>query len=376
MSGPPLVYINNAVGTRLAIPKDWISVEYARAENGIGAALLVLPGNNYDRPTFPKDGLVEIWRVPDSGSPYLDTETLWLIRRVVYKTGPPAVWEITAYDLNHILTRRIVDYNSNNAFSDKVMAADDMGKQVISENFGAGATDTTRSIAAYLSIQASSALAPSIRMDFSRQNVFKVLQDIADASYQNGTYLVFDVVCKTPPAFGAFPVLEFRSYVKYRGVDRTTTLSNQNQLLIGTDFGNLSEGVVDEDATNEITRGIALGQGIDSVQAVARTDDLARQAESPFGLIENARSASGALVAADLTAQSQAEVRSGIPKITVSGKFVSGTGLLYGLDWNWGDLVTAQVNGISQVCHVQGIKVHYGRDSGETVEPILSGAVA
>lgn len=371
MSIPPTLFIDDAAGNRILAPEDWIKLDYVRVENDVGTLVLTMPAQNYNRASFYKDGLIEVWRTPDVGSPYLDTQTAWMIRRVRYLNNPPAQWEITAYDLNHLLKRRIVDYNPGNAFTEKLAAADDMGKQIVSENFGAGATDTTRSIAAYLSIQGNLTAAPVIRKSISRQNVLQVLQDIAATSYQNGTYLVFDVVCSNLPiGDGTSLQFEFRSYIGQRGVDQTQ-VGGSAKFLFGPDFGNLTDAILDDDASNEVTRGISTGQGVDVIQAVARVDDAARQAESPFALIEGVRSASGALVAADLTTDAQAELRLGIPIKQLSGKLSSTSGFQYGIDWNWGDLMTEQVNGSSTNVHIPAVHVTYERQGGEVVEPTM-----
>lgn len=371
MSNTPTIYIDDAVGNRLLVPQDWVSLDYVRVENDVGTLVLTLPAGDYARNLFYKDGLIEVWRTPDVGTPYLDTNTAWMIRRVKYINNPPATWEITAYDLNHILKRRVIDYNPGNTFTEKLAAADNMGKTLVSENLGAGATDTTRSIATYLSIQPNATAAPIIRKSVSRQNLLQALQDIAASSYHGGTYLVFDIVVSSlPSGTGTTLGFEFRSYTGQRGVDRTFG-GTSPQVLFGPDFGNMSDAVYDEDASNEITRGISTGQGVDVIQAVARADDTAREAESPFALIESVRSASGALVAGDLLADAQAEVRAGIPSRLLTGKLVTTSNFQYGVDWNWGDILPAQVNGISQNVHVASVHVHYDRNAGETVEPTL-----
>lgn len=375
MSNPPTIFIDDAVGNRLLIPLDWSTLDYVRTENDFGTLVLTLPADNYPRNLFYKDGLIEVWRTPNVGTPYLDTNTVWMIRRVKYINDPPATWELTAYDLNHLLKRRVIDYNPGNGFTEKLAAADDLGKTLVSENMAGGATDTTRSIATYLTIQPNATAGPVIRKSVSRQNLLQTLQDVAAASYQNGTYLVFDmVVTQLPSGYGTAFTFEFRSYTGQRGVDRTLGTSS-GQILFGPDFGNMTGAIYDEDASNETTRGISTGQGVDVIQAVARADDTARESESPFALIESVRSASGALVAADLTADAQAEVRAGIPSRVLSGKLVTTDKFQYGIDWNWGDILPAQVNGISQNVHVTAVHVHNDRAAGETVEPTLATVV-
>lgn len=359
-----MVYIDTPQGNRLLAPLDWFSLEYARQETEVGALTLVLPAVDYDRGMFPKDGLIEIWNMPETGSPTLELDMLWLIRRVRY-LGATNSWELTAYDLNHLLKRRVVDYNpGNTTYTELLGAGDDLGKQIISQNFGAGALDTIRSIATYLNIQANATAAPSVRISCSRQEVLKTLQNIAAAAHEQGTYLAFDTVVTSLPGPGTTLQFEFRSYVDQRGTDR------RGLMYLGPDFGNLTEVEIDEDASNEITRAISTGQGVDAVQAVARADDTTRWEGSPFGLVEGVRSASSSLVATDLLNDAQAFLKQGIALKVITGKLVSMPGMEYGVDWNWGDRLEAQVNGTKYTCRVAGIHVTWTQ-AGREIEPTL-----
>lgn len=369
------VIIHNSIGVPLIESANFTTLDYVRVENDIGALTLTLPGD-YDGNSFVKDGLIAVWRSIEGASPYLDTDTLWLIRRKRWQDIPPndPFWTIYAYDLNHLLKRRIVDYNPDNVgYSVMVEAADDMGKIIMRQNFGTLATDTTRDISEYLSIQGDTTEAPIVNKSFARQYVNQVLKDIALASYQKGTYLVFDITCVVPPSSEVAMEFEFRSYVGQRGTDHT--YPSDQPLLIGPDYNNLDNVDSDDDSSDEITRGIATGQGYGSIQAVARVDDLIRQGESLFNLIEGVRNASGTDNATGLTDEADSELQSGIPRKMLNGSIVNTSGLLYGLDWKWGDLVTAQANGESFECHIPRVHVHVERDAGETIEGILRGSV-
>jgi hypothetical protein len=369
------VVIGDALGNTLLVPANFSSGDYVRVENDIGALTLVLPGD-YDGANFKKDSVISVWRSIDGATPYLDTDTVWLLRRKRWQqqTRGAAFWTLYAYDLNHLLKRRIVDYNPDNTtYTALVEAADDMGKIIMRQNFGSSATDTTRSIATYLDIQADATLAPVVNKAFSRQYVNQVLKDLALASYQKGTYLVFDIVCTVPPGGGNL-TFEFQSFTGQRGIDHSFPNGNP-PLLIGPQYNNLDNVDLDDDSSDEVTRGIATGQGYGSIQAVARADDLSRQGESPFNLIEGVRNASGTDNATGLTDEAEAELQSGIPRKMLNGNIVNTSGLLYGLDWQWGDLVTAQANGESFECHIPRVHVHVERDSGEVIEGVLRGSV-
>lgn len=372
------VYIDDALGNRvLPDPVNFSVLDYTRAENNTGPLTLTLPGD-FDGDLFKRDGLIEVWRSVEGGLPYLDTETVWLIRRKRWQKAArqDPTWTLYAFDLNHLLKRRIVDYNpGNTTYTALLAAADNIGKTIVSQNFRGGATDATRSIASYLALEGSYALAPVVSKAFARQYVDDVLRDLAQWSYQQGTYLVFDIVCSVPPASGGTLQFEFRSYTGQRGIDHRFPSGNP-PLLIGPDFNNLDNVDDDDDATDEATRGIATGQGVESIQAVARANDTARQGASPFNLIERVRNAANTPDAAGLADEAEAELREGAPKHTLSGKIVNTSGLLYGLDWKWGDLFTGQARGSSFDCHIDRVHVHVERERGEQIDGFLRGAVA
>lgn len=374
------VKINDAVGRLQLEPKDWIALDYVRVENDVGSLTLTLPGAYTEAP-FKKDGLIEIWRSVDGAPPYLETDTLWMIRRWrwQFKARTTPLWTIYAVDLNSLLKRRIVDYSPSDAthfnpYTDKLAPADDLGKAVVRENLGTLALDTTRDLSTYLGVAPDGSLAPIQHVEtLSRRNVLKALQDVANASYQAGTYLVFDVVCDRLPGDPAGVHFQFRSYVGQRGNDHRSP-DGKPPILIGADYNNLDNVDDDLDATDEITSGIAT-VGVDSSQVAEDQRDLVRMAESPFNLIESVRSTTAADADA-LLAEASAELQAGIPRELTSGSLLNTSGLLYGVDWGWGDFLTAQGKRGASDCHAARVHVHVERGSGDQVETVLSGAVA
>lgn len=361
------IFIDDALGNRLESPRDYTRFEYVRVENGIGALTLTLP-SRYPRSLFKKDGVVELWRSIDGGAPYLDTETVWLQRKwkKIIKQGL-RLWQITCVDLNHLLKRRFVDYAAGSAQADQSRAADDLGKQIIRENLGSSATDTTRSLATYLTVQANATAGPTTGKKFSERNVLTVLQEIALASFNNSTYLVFDTVCSVPPGSGSAMQFEFRSYTSQRGVDHRFPGGNP-PLLIGPDYGNLDDVEYEEDAENEITRAIVGGQGQQANRTFSRKDDTAREGESPFALIEAFKNATGESAAAGLANEADALLKSGLPRKGLRGRIVPTSGLIYGVHYRWGDFITAQVDGDSFDAHLNQVHVTRTRDAHEEVE--------
>lgn len=379
------VVINDALGNPLLMAPAFQSLDYTLSENEIGPLELVLPGDFDLGANWKKDGLIEVWRSVSGGQPYLEGNKLWLLRDWQWKRAARQVpfWTLSAFECNSIISidgnisRRDVDYAEFTIGFTHFVAVpcDDIMRAVMRQNFGTLATDTTRDISTYLSIGADLSAAPIANKDFARQPVLKVLQDLARTSYEKGTYLVFDIACVTPPSSGSGSFLfQFNTFTGQLGIDHTFPNGNP-PLILSPELNNLDNVVYAYEAQSEITRGIATGQAYGISQAVARADDTARQGESPFGLIESTRNAAGAANATALTDEALAELRAGIPRETLTGSIVNNSGLLYGLDWRWGDYVTAQVGSKSFNAHINRVHVRVDRDN-ETIDGSLRGNVA
>src|SRR3990172_11852280 len=176
------------------------SLDYTRIVNSVGSLVVTIP-NIYDQYLFSgtdiiRDNRIEVYRRIGGGSFYRDMETQWLAvkgNKILNERGE-RLTKITCVDLMQLLTRRIVAYNSGAAQASKTDQADDVMKAIIRENFGSLATDTSRSWLTYLSIEANFGLGQSISKAFSRRKVLTVLKELANASYQAGTYVAFDIV--------------------------------------------------------------------------------------------------------------------------------------------------------------------------------------
>ena len=56
---------------------------------------------------------------------------------------------------------------------------------------------------------------------------------------------------------------------------------------------------------------------------------------------------------------------------TLTGDIEPTSGLLYGINWNWGDLVTAQVDGESFDAHLRAVSITIDREQGERVRAFV-----
>lgn len=374
MSNDYQIKLYDPFGTFLCQLDGFISLDYARVVNNVGSGVIDIPPI-YDQFIFQGkdiklDNRIEIRRSINGNSFYLETGTQWFIRdaRKILTPQNERHTIVRIKDANDLLHRRIVAYASGSAQSEKTAVADNLIKAIVRENLGSSATDTARSWASYLTVQADLSLAPSIGKAFARRNVLQVLQEVALSSYQAGTYLAFDIVATSQSQ------LEFRTYIGQRGIDHRWPTST-SPLLFGAEFGNLTDIVRGYDHSEEVTYGYAGGQGQGSSRAIGTASDSIRIGQSPFGRIEqfsDARQTSSATLLAD---EADMIVKNGLPKNTFEARIIDTPQATYGLHYGFGDYVTAVFEGESIDARIEKIRVQV-KDGVETITANIKGNYA
>ena len=362
-------FLCDPYGVRLGDVSNFISLKYTRIVNDISTATIVLPyltrGQMFNAQLIrAPDGRLEIWRkLPGFTQEQLETETTWLIKKVDYdRDDHGRATIIIEADTPLSLLRepgRFVNYDADSV-PRVTGTADNLCKAIVLDNAGTDATDTTRSLFPYLTVQPSFALAPSLTKAMAWRDVLKTLQEIAAATTQAGTYLAFDIVAPTPDT------LEFRTYVGQRGVDHRFP-NGISPIIIAPEFGNMGECTLSYDWRNEITYAKAGGRGEGAQRLTATSQDSTRIAASPFGLREKFVNATMYTTTTGLAAEADATVRAGRPKTIFRGKILDAPGSRYGIHWSWGDYVTVQAFGQSFDARIEAITVTVARGK-ETID--------
>ena len=360
------VYLGTPTGVRLADASSFLSLEYARTVNSVGALTLTLPGTFDTQNLIAPDGRIEVWRRLPSGREYLDTDTVWFIQGITYDIDDEGRRTIVvSADSGLFLLKepgRFVDGFAGSASATKTDQADDMCKAIVREQAGSIAA-AARSLSAYLGVQADTASAPTISKAFAWRPVLTVLQEIAQASFEAGTYLAFDIVSPTPDT------LEFQTFVGQRGIDHRFP-SGVNPVLLGPDMGNMGATSLSYDWRNEVSYAKAGGSGEGRGRITDEYLDSARAAASPFRRREAFVQATNTDTTTALADEASAAVRGGRPRVILQGKIASTPDTQYGVDWQWGDYVTVQAFGMQLDARVDAIKVSVTPDS-ENIEAVV-----
>ena len=355
-----------ADGVQVLNVPDFSRLEYTLAENEVGVLELSLPFSQFIWPPI-LDGRFEVYRRVGAGAYYLDGGCQWLLRDwALEKSGNESIISLRAYHTNHLLGRRIVAYNADTSQTAKTDYIDDMMKEIVYENYLAGAV-AARNISAYMTAQADLSLAPRVSKAFSRRNVLAILQELAQLSYENGTYLVFDAV-KTGDA-----LTEFRTYTGQRGVNRGTT--GAAPLTVSVENDGLTEPVLAYAYADEINYIYAGGKGEGSLRVIQEASDAVRLAASALNRSEYFYDArNGSDDPADLLSEAEEQLAERRPRVMFDAVLHENRNLLYGIHYNWGDIVTAQYQGMVFDCHVDIVNVRVGGGE-ETVTAKIHGEV-
>ena len=347
-------YLADAFGNRLADASNFLTLEYSRVANAVSTAKMTLPGNFNTQYIINPDGRLEIWRKLDSGREYLDTDTIWLIKKVTQRIDASGLQTIvieadTPLSVLREPGRFVFAYAGAAQSTYTAAPADDQIKQIARDNIGTGA-DNQRNISQYISIDPNLSLGASVAKNFAWRDCLKVMQEFANASTTAGTYIAFDIVADTPTT------LTFRTFAQQRGVDHRFP-GGINPVLISPELGNLGEVVFSQDYRDEITYVLAGGKGDGIARLTASAEDAARQGLSPFGLREYFKDATQYDTTTGLAAEAQATLRSGRAKTIFQGRLIDLPDSRYGVDWAWGDYVTAQAFGQLIDCRIDAVIV-------------------
>lgn len=353
-------------GIQILNISDFTSLEYTLKENEVGVLELALPASQFIWPPI-LDGRLEVYRRVGAGAYYLDGGCQWLLRDwVLQKSGLESTIALRAYHTNHLLGRRIVAYNADTSQTMKTDYIDDMMKEIVNENYLAGAV-AARDISAYMTAQADLSLAPRKSKAFSRRNVLTILQELTQLSYDNGTYLVFDTV-KTGDA-----MTEFRTYVGQRGIDRGSL--SASPIYVSEDNDGLTEPTLAYQYADEINYVYAGGKGEGNLRNVQVASDAVRLAASVLNRCEYFHDArNGSDDDADLVSEAEEQVAARRPRVMFDATLHENRNLLYGIHYNFGDIIAAQYQGMTFDCHVDIVNVKVGGGE-ETVTAVIHGEV-
>lgn len=302
--------------------------------------------------------MLEVYRQVD-GVWYLEGDRIWWLMDAVDFVTSDGLrgQQLVFYDANAMLQGRRNLYQAGAAQSDMTKAADNMLKAIVTANCTTSATDTTRAWSG-LSVQADLTACTSISKAFAWRPVLTVMQEICKQALQNSNYLTWDFV---RTGIGTH---EFRTFTGQRGVNRGAS-SGQILRLTAENGGLISPRLKMErhGFPNHVT---AAGRG----EEISRSLKTATDAQAPAGMLrfENFIDRRNVDNDTDLQSEAYAEYQASKPRFVFDAQLGQTASIRYGLDINYGDLVSASFAGYEFDCHVRAVRIKVDGNGNEELD--------
>ena len=340
--------------------QEFLSAEWGRYAGAVGRLRVTFTDDAFSWDLLQPDTIVLPFRSVQPGIFKLDMESAFLVhtRQRIFAAGQKAI-SLECACGNDLLRRRIVDAASGTAQASKSGAAGDVMKAIVREQMGSSAG--ARDLAPYFATQANAGHGASVSKAFAWRNVLPVLQELAFASVQSGTYCTFDTVYDA-----ANNRFEFRTYAGQRGIDRRG--GTPLDLVLDPDRGTIDDVSVTESWDREVNYVRAGSKGEGTARVVVNFSDIARRDRAPLARREAFVDARNTNTFDELYGEAISAVYAGRPTQVTVGRVQETPGTIYGLDWGYGDYVRVQVEGRVQATRLEGVSVHISESGVEAVK--------
>ena len=351
-------------GVRKGVFQAFESLEYIKTQNSIGAMVLNMPRQLLQYDQFQVGDILEIWR-EKGGILELQNETAYFLQNWEFwvdSEGREFI-RLSASDANWLLDTAVVLAKSTSAEADKTGKPDDMMKAIVREQLGPLAIEARRKLNVAPN---ASAAGDNVTKAFAYRNVLTVLQELCDVAFEkNSVWLGFDVV---RTAAGVF---EFRTFVNQRGVDHSR--SSGDMRMVGKQYGNLSQATFGTFHADERNYVIVGGQGEDLARELVYRSNPERIGKSKWNRREYFKDSRDDASTAALEADGDAALEEYCPKQVLTGTMHDTPGMMFGIHYQFGDMLTAEAFGYSVDCRVTSVRVSVNQDNGEQLDIKLKG---
>lgn len=377
MSARYLVRLKNQQGKYVAIFDQWLTLNFTHRANEVGICRFEFDGNDERKRLFQIDGQLEIWRRDISANLEWYIEWEGFVRTFDDKReeNGEARYIVYASSYLDLISRRQIGYYANVAQTSKAGPAESVIKQFVRENAGAQAVSPPRlrnGVFPNFTVQADFAQGPF----WTGNRAWKPLLDtIRDIGNERG--IDFDVIGRGDAKF------EFLTYLGQRGVDRSMNgydpetgrnAAGNLPVIFSLRMGNMNQPEVIFKHTDEVNAVFVLGQGQNEERNVVVRENPTGIATSPWNDVELTRSTQETFLPAlqaigdQVLNQFQAEQTFAFQVLDLQNR-------VYGRDFHWGDLVSAEYNNVMYNKKIVGVDITVsaqGTQNPEQIKYIIS----
>jgi len=337
------IWLTDDAGVRLAQLDNILWFSATRHISRIATFVGGLP-TSFDTNLLKPDQMIQVWRAPEGGR--LSLWRPYFIRKWRFETqGGRQSLVVTGVDPNDLLRRRIVAAFSDSAQGAKIDFADDMMKEIVTEALADGVvpmpTAGTR-VWAGLSVQADLGNGPTLEKRFAFDRLLLpsgggILANIAKASLEAGPEVFFDIITDTVSSSSI--TFQFRTYTGQPGQDVS------DRVVFDQERGNLQSPFLEYDYLQEANYVYAAGRGQAAGRNVQQIYDAVRYNASRWNRCEAFADARNQNTNNGVREAGRTVLEEGIPRRRFGGIPLDTAGTRFGIDWNFGDRVTARYRG-------------------------------
>jgi hypothetical protein len=361
MSPTSEFWLTDDAGRRITLLKNFSSASYSRSTRGLGVIQFGLPLAEWMAfvpVVFQPDWRIDVWRSAETGYPTRREGSYFLRKYRIYdrETDDVRMIEFNGRSPIDILRRWSVT-SSTHSDTTKTDYLDDMMKVIVTKEFVTGAHCVP---AGEFAVDGEASLGPSVTYTFFGKTVLDAVTELQkmsldlNASDSTSRKIYFDVV-EGPGLTGGFGYI-FRTFADLRGTDRSN-------VIFSPENGNLKSPEYSEDYLEEVTD---CQVGVTTVTTpdmyLSRWNDIMEYQSKTANADLNADKAR-----AHKLLSSKAKV------LSLGAQFLSTPGspteprCLYGVDWDFGDLVSVQYAGKNMTAEVEIVWVSVDENGQETI---------
>lgn len=332
-------------------------IRVAKSPNDIYYCQMNIPRRHYRMGHYAPENFMRVWRYPEQT--YMGGHVVFdglIVRREEYENADGEYVSVELAGFNQLLRWRDITYQATTGgaagYTLKMDYADDMLKEIVYQNAGAGASSTWQYDSNVFSIAPDSSSAGSVTYEFPHQNALDTLQDIAELSASKGTALYFDIVMNNPSS------LEFRTYVDQIGPDTTS------KIMFADWKHNITNAHLIEDYKDEYNYVNAWGAGDPGNQDFKVSEDTALSGRSKWSRKSYTVNGGPSIDSDALQALADMELRYGRPLMMFECGLLDKLSARFGYDWDFGYKVKVAFNEQQYTGLVHSIDIHWR--AGET----------
>lgn len=333
---------------------DWISMRMQWFVNGVGTLEITMPLETYlnfflPGANFPlRDMQFYIYRAVDGGDFALLFDTLWLAQSYQFDRTTNLL-TIQAQTLNTLLRRRIVAAYPGTDEASKYGPADDLIHEVVEEQFTNGGIRNIpgRNWSSILDFGTSAGGGVVIKRSFAYDNVWDVCTRMCQDSWEQGTWLGFDLVAGA--TISAKPILT--TYVNQRGTDRTASI------VLSAFRGNIDQINTSIDFSRQVSIAYAGGPGEGRYRQIEAAVNSFISGQ--YDEIETFKSATQRRGVIAIAGEALAMLREQRLYTSLDCRILDVPGSRYGVDIFHGDLVTYydEIFDLTYIGRVDGVTI-------------------